>query len=60
MLEQRQSPAEQYAFQSEFIEVLRSPRQLATRYVTEGELEWALRFAELCTWVYQRAADHAA
>lgn len=31
---------------------------LAKKYLGEGENGWALRFAELSTWVYQRANDY--
>jgi hypothetical protein len=33
-------------------------RELALKYEEEGEHDFALRYAELCTWVYQRAEDH--
>lgn len=33
-------------------------KELAIKYEEEGEHDWALRFAELCTWVYQRAEDY--
>jgi hypothetical protein len=32
-------------------------RDLAIHYKNTGENDWALRFAELATWVYQRAND---
>lgn len=34
-------------------------KELANRYLKDGEYEWALRFAELQTWVYQRAEDYS-
>lgn len=33
-------------------------KRLAIQYEEEGEHDWALRFAELYTWVYQRAEDY--
>ena len=33
-------------------------KKLAIKYEGEGDYDWALRFAELCTWVYQRAEDY--
>ena len=33
-------------------------KELAEAYLKKGENSWALRFAELCTWVYQRAGDY--
>ncbi|NOR47143.1 MAG: hypothetical protein GQ533_03730 [Methanosarcinaceae archaeon] len=34
-------------------------KELVNRYLKNGEYEWALRFAELQTWVYQRAEDYS-
>ena len=33
-------------------------KELAIQYLGKGEYDWALRFAELYTWVYQRAGDY--
>lgn len=33
-------------------------KELAETYLKEGENGWALRFAELWTWVYERAGDY--
>jgi hypothetical protein len=34
-------------------------RELANRYLKEGKNDWALRFAELIAWIYQRVEDYS-